>query len=58
MRVDVDGLVRLEKVSVEIFEDLSKNVVWQGHRVFQLSKLEAIRGRTSKNASITYYVWS
>ena len=69
MLVDVDAFVRLEKVSVDIFEDLGKNVVWQGHCVFQLSKLEAIRasGRTSKNASITgtyssgtkeSYVWS
>ena len=54
MLVDVDAFVRLEKVSVDIFEDLSKNVVWQSHFVFQLSKLEAIRGRSSKNASITY----
>ena len=55
MLADVDALVRvrLEKISVEKFEDLKKNVVRQGHFVFQLSKLEAMRGRTFKNASIT-----
>ena len=56
MLADVDALVRvrLEKISVEKFEDLKKNVVRQDHCVFQLSKLEAIHGRTFKHASIRY----
>jgi hypothetical protein len=31
MLPDVDALIRLEKISVEGFENLGENVVWQCH---------------------------
>jgi hypothetical protein len=34
MLADVDALVTLEEINVEIFEDLTKNVVRKGHCVF------------------------